>query len=108
MTYRKEIEIDHKHSLNEHEIIEVLNALSSQAAYGEAWKTHCQETTGIDPDEMTKLVKKIIDLTEENDLLFSKLDDLEDMVGAYPSTYYKDVASFSPYRFFPLSTPTPN
>jgi len=57
MTYRKTIEIRDQHSLNEHEIIELLNALSSQAAYAKAFRAHAIETTGIDPANLKKVVK---------------------------------------------------
>ena len=109
MTYRKEIVIDHKHSLDEWEIIEVLNALISQAAFAKAWKAHCQGVTGVNPDEMQKLIKQISNLIEDDDLIFLELNDLKDMIcNGYPLTYENNVAAFSPYCFLPLSTPTFN
>lgn len=39
MTYRKTIEINDHLSLNEGEIVELLNALASQAAFASAWLT---------------------------------------------------------------------
>jgi len=107
MTYRKEIEINHQHSLGEHEIIELLNALSSQAAYARAFRAHAIETTGIDPANLKKVVKRCVDQVEPDDLVFSKLEDLHDMiVDGYPMTYEGATPSCSPRRFLPLSTPS--
>ena len=83
MTYRKTIEINHKHSLDEWEIIEVLNALSSQAAYGDAWRSHVEHVDG------PSAIKAIQNSSDEVE--------------------YPDVVAFGSFGVYPpLSTPTPN